>query len=887
VQQGGVVQQAQFWPVNVVEIVRCTALAIRRRNEILGPLGAHDAISKSLVTNLARGGAPPNHWSNAWVDVERGLALIGIGDTEQAIQFLERGMLVAGQFDHPLTCIALLEQGRLALDAGNTAAAASLFAEASYSAFLYEDAGVIDDAFRFGELNRIATGAADINPALAPAGAWARRQRIELLAARLNLALADELMDLGEWKNAAAALAAGVSQLNDARTGVLGNWAQFLEARSQFQQGRNSAGAALETALEGQRKISLRNHQINLANRMFDEQSLPTRTAPVVYEVLLDDPKPLDAVLRPLETMGVMTTPHPAAFERWLLASLERKNIAASLEVTERAKRRRLHNALPWGGRLAALRDVLAAPANRLPSAQQQLQSELLSRFKDFDKVAAESSRLRTELDAVWRPPLEADAQKKAAQLWEQYTNSLTAREQLLAQIGVSRAPAGLSFPPLKDAAELQQGLQPGQALLVFHDTSQGLLGLLITAKAATHWNCGPSARVGGLVSQFLRDLGNHDANRQIPVEELLAFDWQKSGAQLFGALFQGASLAPSAMSELIVVPDGITWYVPFEALMAEVDGKASPLVSFAKVRYAPTAALAFSFDGPWRRVQRTGVVSGDLLTGKKDPQAPAEMLAAVEPALSGPMLLTPPLPAPSPAVASLLDQLLVLDDVDTQGEHPFAWAPLPLDRNEQQGALHEWQSLAGTGPQRMILPGMHTLAERGGKVSSRRRGATAVAPGDDLFFASCGLMSAGGETLLLSRWRVGGQSTLDLTREFMQELPHTAAADAWQRSVQLAMQTPVDPLSELRVKAGRDPVELTAAHPFFWAGYLVVDSGWRPEELPVEGEGEAPAEPAVADVAEAKAPAAAQRPPVKVPAAAEKAPGAAPPPVPAPPAAK
>src|SRR5829696_4381372 len=39
VQQGGVVQQPQFWPVNVVEVVRCTALAIRRRNEILGPLG--------------------------------------------------------------------------------------------------------------------------------------------------------------------------------------------------------------------------------------------------------------------------------------------------------------------------------------------------------------------------------------------------------------------------------------------------------------------------------------------------------------------------------------------------------------------------------------------------------------------------------------------------------------------------------------------------------------------------------------------------------------------------------------------------------------------------------------------------------------------------------
>jgi hypothetical protein len=141
------------------------------------------------------------------------------------------------------------------------------------------------------------------------------------------------------------------------------------------------------------------------------------------------------------------------------------------------------------------------------------------------------------------------------------------------------------------------------------------------------------------------------------------------------------------------------------------------------------------------------------------------------------------------------------------------------------------------------------------------------VAPGDDLFYASCGLISSGAETLLLSRWRVGGQSMLDLVREFAQELPHTPAADAWQRSVQLAMQTPVDPLSELRVKAGKDAVDLTAAHPFFWAGYLVVDTGWRPEEPePAEGEGEAPAEPPVADKA-APAPPAAAAPGVVAPA--------------------
>jgi hypothetical protein len=84
---------------------------------------------------------------------------------------------------------------------------------------------------------------------------------------------------------------------------------------------------------------------------------------------------------------------------------------------------------------------------------------------------------------------------------------------------------------------------------------------------------------------------------------------------------------------------------------------------------------------------------------------------------------------------------------------------------------------------------------------------------------------------VLLSRWRVGGQSTLDLVREFMQELPQTAAAESWQRSVELAKERPIDPATELHLKPGKAASELTGAHPYFWAGYLVVDTGWNPKQ--------------------------------------------------------
>ena len=51
-QQGGVVRTPMFWRVNVVEVMRMTALAIRRRSELLGPLAPQDAISKELSVVL-------------------------------------------------------------------------------------------------------------------------------------------------------------------------------------------------------------------------------------------------------------------------------------------------------------------------------------------------------------------------------------------------------------------------------------------------------------------------------------------------------------------------------------------------------------------------------------------------------------------------------------------------------------------------------------------------------------------------------------------------------------------------------------------------------------------------------------------------------------------
>ena len=176
--------------------------------------------------------------------------------------------------------------------------------------------------------------------------------------------------------------------------------------------------------------------------------------------------------------------------------------------------------------------------------------------------------------------------------------------------------------------------------------------------------------------------------------------------------------------------------------------------------------------------------------------------------------------------------------DGDESEKSPLTWSPLVVDHGKPGSTLAEWLQLPFGGPDQIILPGFHTPAE-----NALKKGG----PGDEVFLAICGLMGSGCQTVLLSRWRVGGQSSVDLVREFVQEMPNEPAASAWRRSVQLTADRPLDPVGEGRLRATSSATSLAglkADHPFFWSGYMLVDRG----QLPLEEDDPQKARAKVAD---------------------------------------
>ena len=102
---------------------------------------------------------------------------------------------------------------------------------------------------------------------------------------------------------------------------------------------------------------------------------------------------------------------------------------------------------------------------------------------------------------------------------------------------------------------------------------------------------------------------------------------------------------------------------------------------------------------------------------------------------LTGPIVLGENLSQPGNLIASLVDQLIVMDDLPPNADVGEAATLLPRSRGAGKDSLNNWVLLPFGGPQQIVLTGVATEAEQGLKTS--RHGAKHARPGErDFRFA-------------------------------------------------------------------------------------------------------------------------------------------------------
>ncbi|MCA9263895.1 MAG: CHAT domain-containing protein, partial [Planctomycetales bacterium] len=777
---------------------------------------------------------PANHWSSSWVNAMKGTALAAAGKDDQAAPILQQSLLVAGQLDHPLTATVLLELGKIAYRQERYAEAITYFLESTYSAAVNEDVLLIEEALERLTTAHIASGAQTPIPALVTAAEWARREKLRATQAKMVVLAAEVANHLQNPVDAARYLGEFEPAWGrrSPRTGWWPARYQFEMALVEYQRGNAKNGnLAVQAAIGAKRAASPWLFQIEFVGQQFVSRTFSDRVANQAYALLLRDPTTNDWLQRPLETITVLRTPREPAFELWLAATLSKQELPQALVVSDYLRRHRFHMHLPHGGRLLGLRWILEAPSESLSATALQQRQDILTRYPQYrensERIVALQAKLRELASA---PSTNADEASKLARETTSVAKELHSlgqqQEAKLAHIALRREPAELVFPPALNIDELQQRLPEGSLVLSFVSTPMAWHAFMMSSETGkfAHWEILQSQDVEENLVKLLRSLGSHDTNSVVNEEVLRSSAWTEPAAQLTDLLIDRRQDGFwTKTKELVVVPDGTLWYLPFELLRGKQNDTVESYVNLMRIRYAPTISLAAPDRRSRRRQPVTGIVLGKLFPGDDETVSRMEFDEWSR-FVPGSTALPDRLPAPSGLLRSSWDHLVVFDDhsgAGKRGADSWEWSPVTLDAGKPGSRLADWLTLPWGGPELVMLPGFTSGAAQPGKLGD----------GSEVYQSITGLMASGTQTVLISRWRTGGPSAYHLSREFAQEVMHGTADEAWYRAIQLLRETEVDVEREPRVRwqkpqdvAAGGPI--LASHPFFWAGYLLADMG-------------------------------------------------------------
>ena len=601
------------------------------------------------------------------------MALIAGGRQTQALSSLSRSVVAGGQYDHPFTSTVLLELGRMALLRGDNVTAARSFFEASISAVEYPDAGVLEEAFRYAALTHLVANQRGIYPPLVPAAKWAIRVR--QLQASLFLSQAENLAVLGQTPQAAmtldeARLAIGNRSMGAGRVGARGNYLRALVA---FQQGKIAAGDEFfNLFLAYMRHGSHWLYQVFQVDRCFGSGQITARgpitprAAMELYGELLRDPLPIDWSIRPMEALAALAVPHSPSWEHWFLVALERKDHETALEISDRARRHRFFSSLGYGGRLESLRWTLEAPETELDHKTLLQRQNLLAAYPAYAKLSQQARLLRQQLQAMPLVPSDnATFQRQSQGLGKLAAIGMT-QEAMLREIALRREAASLVFPPLKSTKEIQTLLPRGQALLSFFAAGGDIYAFLMNKDHYGSWRIKSPALLFRKTGLLLREMGNYEQNRELTLKDLVDSAWKQSAKQVLDAILDGSQADFTArFPEMVIVPDGFLWYVPFEALQVNVQDQLRPLISRFRIRYAPTVSLAVPEGPGLNPAGQTAVVLGRLY-GREEEDLPQKAFAE-------PLEVRPPLRGPAEqaaAAGSVLGLCGPHEPADRPGRH-------------------------------------------------------------------------------------------------------------------------------------------------------------------------------------------------------------------------
>ena len=808
--------------VNVTEIMRCVSLCLHRRRFIKGPTTKIDPLTSRLVAGL-KNGVAKGSVLGCYNGICLGIAYASQEEWAKASSTIKQSLELPGGLDHPLTPVGLLELAYIGLSIEKDPEAAELALEASYSAAIFDQYDLVAEALSLGTMLHLKRNRSAYLP-LRNSIAWARQNDAALLEATSIVRLAECLSEAGELNLSQQTLNQSsrvINSRNDLPRAVIGARAKYVTALNLFLAADFSGGSkVLNAAMSHFNKGSLWVYRLQLAN-ILAAGGATARQIDQLYNTLLHDPTELDWQLDPFEAITFLATPHVASMERWFDTAVARRDMRQAFKIAELTRRHRFFAALPMGGRLMAFRWLLHAPDSALSQSALKQRTNFLARnpnYKASIEQVAELTKKLKEIPLDVEPKSEDDIQR--TKLMKELAQLSATQETILASNSLRREPADMVFPPSYTETQIRYTMRPDQMALVTMATSSGYHIFMLNQKSLQYVNFIKTRVMHREISRWLKDLGGNQAS--VDIKQVTSQDWHKNSKVIADELFSKILTDQwSGVKEIIIVPDGALWYLPFEALLVGPDGDRKLLSEKVNIRYCPTASLAFGGQRPVQDLSNLLVLTGNL-----SPKTDAELATAEYEKLLDPLPEAQEWKSvrqPSSLWGAQIDQLLAWTFIRSAKNGPLQTAPLSTEQQKlNDGSLHAWMKLPWGAPQHMILPGYQSpgIGIRGNNI------------GSDLFLTTMGLMAAGSRTILISRWNTAGKTSFELSGNYAVKLKSEGNFAALAQARKLVRESDLDLENEPRLRPGKVKEAIKAEHPFFWASsmYLGIPDNSEPK---------------------------------------------------------
>lgn len=795
--QGGAIEEPNLRTMDIVEIMRGLATASYRRRVLLGPLCVQDTFIEGL---LQASQYPAN------LPAPIGRTMIGaMRVTESLAYHADRTVMeesAATAFfsgaTHPLSSIVLLSQISAMLESGQHESVLSIALQATHFS------GAWGQSEWVGEALQLAAGSATVQQApqvvqVAEFVAESIARYSPLAAYHGLIAGADAAITAGDLESAERLISKWkvFQSRRDFMQPRLDAYASYVAARFAAAGGASSGiekPSAYDVAIEGVIRFAV-NHRF---------RSRPLVTMPYLYQMGIIQSslgKQLGATTGEKLLRRYCAQPSAAVWRRdpvdgvagviadRSVAHLARLNLAASggyaesfLITWNEMLNNKFLQALPLQGRLLQVRHLAKL-------TDQELAPDALTQRK---KMGPKMTRLMGEVNAAVNNNLEQ-------------VNLMEARAT---QIALDRFEIPQVIPPVLSEKTPTKQLPEKTALITFTVLGEQIIGTVSNAAKVRMWQVGSVAQCGRELGLLLNGFGVGKVRGDRLPEDAA---WLDQATKLRDLLFENSEINFDQFDEIVIVPDGPLWYLPFE-LLPYPDHATDQIVDRLRVRYAPTPGFALKQVPEQPHDETRIALTGDLFFAPRDLEKNEATIAELIGLVPDTVRLPGSFNAPSCFLGAAATDLLVAKPQFINPKLPLSFHLAAYDQGVAMGTLKTWLRFPLLTPQRMVLAGLRTSVD-GGQMGN----------GDPVFRVLCAAHTAGVKEILISRWAVGGESSATLLREMIAALPEQSLSDAWSAAREVLRKTDLNPMDEPLLTKGEHGLKgLTGKEPLFWSGYLL-----------------------------------------------------------------